>query len=119
MTLEVVLGRGSPVASDGTLRSFPYLNLLSTSFYSSLLHTLSQFAGTHLVLPALGSETKYMSGKEDCTHFYTLVIALRSPNGYKVRCLACGADGPEREQAATIADLRQQSYQERSRKPTR
>jgi hypothetical protein len=61
-----------------------------------------------------------MSGKEACTHYHTSVIALRSPNGYKARCLSCGADSPEREKAATtFVALLAQSYRERLKSLTR
>jgi hypothetical protein len=73
----------------------------------------------HLVSPASDGETNYMSEKEACTHYHTSVIELRSPNGYKARCLSCGADGPEWEKAATtFVVLLAQSHQERLRRLT-
>jgi hypothetical protein len=94
--------------------------VLSTSFYSSLRTLCANLQPHTLCSLPLDSETNNMSGKEACTHYHTSVIALRSPNGYKARCLSCGADSPEREKAATtFVALLAQSYRERLKSLTR
>jgi hypothetical protein len=78
-----------------------------------LLHTLAQYSAKDLVFSASCSEDDYMSENLSCMHYRTYVITLRTPHGYKARCLGCGADSQERgNAAAALVALHQQRHEE-------